>query len=137
MGTPLAARWQHGRATSNNEGPRSPRKRIRHEGWIRDRRDRFTRGREIRSAALPPASCESDYQFQMKHDDHRHLLAHNPACTVELCGCGTVHLTIGPITLRLQPSALDDLGHAIDDARRRLPDLHTLDALAGLARLPS
>jgi hypothetical protein len=68
---------------------------------------------------------------------HRRLIAQNPAASVEVCGCGTVHLTIGPVTLRLQPGALDDLGHAIDEARRRLPDLHVLDALTSLSRLPS
>ncbi len=35
---------------------------------------------------------------------------------VALCSCGHLHLSIGPVTVRLQPEALRDLDWLIDSA---------------------
>ena len=36
----------------------------------------------------------------------RKLLAGGNSCRVEACSCGHVHVTAGPITLRMEPGAL-------------------------------
>ena len=43
----------------------------------------------------------------------RELLARSETASVERCACGTVHLTIGPLTLRLPPSALSSLASTL------------------------
>jgi hypothetical protein len=59
------------------------------------------------------------------------LLASSPICTVEECNCGTVHLTIGALTLRLEREALRDLQGTLtsavanlDDSEPRRPAIH-------------
>ena len=55
-------------------------------------------------------------------DDHhggdggRTTLVQNGPFRVEVCGCGTLHLTIGAVTLRLQPAALDPLTETLQRA---------------------
>jgi hypothetical protein len=48
--------------------------------------------------------------------------------SVELCLCGSIHLTIGPLTLRLERDSLAELavlvGDAADELRRAIPPLH-------------
>lgn len=39
---------------------------------------------------------------------------------VEVCSCGSVHLTLGALTLRLQPDALPELARALGEASREL-----------------
>ncbi|MCA9649819.1 MAG: hypothetical protein KC501_07920 [Myxococcales bacterium] len=55
--------------------------------------------------------------------DHSHQsLAHNRTCQIEYCPeCEVMHLTIGPVTLRLQPSAGHQLCSALVEALERLP----------------
>ncbi|WP_394826209.1 hypothetical protein [Pendulispora albinea] len=63
-------------------------------------------------------------------DSHRARLAEGPICMVEECSCGVMHLTIGPVTLRLQSEAVESmwvtLGEAISRhaARERERGLH-------------
>jgi hypothetical protein len=38
-------------------------------------------------------------------DHHARHLAGNGACHVGQCSCGMLHVTIGPITMRLEPDA--------------------------------
>ncbi len=76
----------------------------------------------------------------MNHDLHpgglcapqRSLLADGPLCRVEGCACGTVHVSFGPITLRLRPEAVESiwttLGDAIGALRRR--ERRACDAVA-------
>lgn len=67
-------------------------------------------------------------------DDDRHAgggrttLVQNGPFRVELCGCGTLHLTIGAVTLRLQAAALDPLAETLLRAADRLPFAATASA---------
>lgn len=63
----------------------------------------------------------------------RTTLAAHPTCVIERCGCGAIHLTIGAITLRLQPEAFVAIADTITDgatalvmAEARDRDLHEL-----------
>jgi hypothetical protein len=40
----------------------------------------------------------------MSCSEPRERVAHGPGCTVERCGCGTLHITIGPVTMRIERS---------------------------------
>ncbi len=48
----------------------------------------------------------------------RKLLARSRSCTVDLCSCGSVHLTAGPCTLRMTRDAFEEFGVAIAAALR-------------------
>jgi hypothetical protein len=50
----------------------------------------------------------------------RRLLAETPQCRIERCGCGVLHLTIGPMTFRTTPDVLAALAHAASDANATL-----------------
>lgn len=62
-------------------------------------------------------------------DDHQHphdasgrtTLVSNGPFRVERCPCGTVHLTIGAVTVRLPPAALEPLTDTLMRAADRLP----------------
>lgn len=43
-------------------------------------------------------------------------LVDGPVCRIDRCGCGTMHLTIGALTLRLKPSAARELADALASA---------------------
>jgi len=58
---------------------------------------------------------------------HREQLAAGDFASVELCDCGSLHLTIGAVTLRLSPACLSELAAVIDAASRELA-LHELVA---------
>ena len=49
----------------------------------------------------------------------RRLLAGGEQCVVEECGCGTIHVTIGSITLRLCPSTVADISGTLAEAMQR------------------
>jgi hypothetical protein len=50
----------------------------------------------------------------------RRRLAECGTFKIDMCDCGTVHLTIGCLTLRFEPSAYGELATAIDESLRRL-----------------
>lgn len=50
----------------------------------------------------------------------RKVLAANDYMVVEQCSCGSVHLTIGAVTLRLASSAIPALAATLGDAARAL-----------------
>lgn len=50
----------------------------------------------------------------------RHRLAECGIFKIDACDCGIVHLTIGCLTLRLEPSAYGELANAIDESLRKL-----------------
>ena len=50
----------------------------------------------------------------------RHRLAEYGTFKIDACDCGIVHLTIGCLTLRFEPSAYDELANAIDESLRKL-----------------
>lgn len=53
-------------------------------------------------------------------DCRRDTLAESPVGSVELCSCGSVHLCVGPVSLRIDPVAFLELGKMMDVARERL-----------------
>lgn len=57
------------------------------------------------------------------------ILAQGPFCKVEGCACGTMHVSIGPLTVRLQPDVVESvwstLGAALRFAGRADADEHT------------
>ncbi len=50
----------------------------------------------------------------------RRLLAGGRSFRVEVCGCGMLHVTLGPVTLRLERQACEDLRATLDEAMCRL-----------------
>lgn len=55
-------------------------------------------------------------------DDHRITLVDQRLVTVEQCGCGNVHLTIGAITLRLQRDAFVEIAEALASASHAMEE---------------
>ena len=56
-------------------------------------------------------------------DTHRgHTLARQGPIRIDLCACGQVHVSIGPVTVRLAPAVLQALRETLDDAATRLPE---------------
>ncbi|MBX3185293.1 MAG: hypothetical protein KIT72_16520 [Polyangiaceae bacterium] len=47
--------------------------------------------------------------WNREHTCHRTRVAESGMATVEACSCGTLHLNLGPLTLRLTREALTDL----------------------------
>jgi len=55
-------------------------------------------------------------------DDHRcRTLAQQGPVRIDLCGCGQVHVSIGPLTVRLAPTVMHALHETLDDAIALLP----------------
>lgn len=54
----------------------------------------------------------------MKNDCRtaRAVLAEGPLCKVEGCACGTVHVSVGQITLRLRPDAVESIWATLGEA---------------------
>lgn len=50
----------------------------------------------------------------------RRVIAEGSVTRVEVCPCGTRYLTIGPLTMALQDSAIQELGTTIAQALRAL-----------------
>ena len=50
----------------------------------------------------------------------RRMLAAGDFAAIEQCSCGSVHVTIGAVTLRLQASAIAPLAAALGEAARTL-----------------
>jgi hypothetical protein len=51
----------------------------------------------------------------------RRVLAEAPVGRLELCDCGTVHLAVGAVTLRLPTAAIPALRELLDDALQTDP----------------
>jgi hypothetical protein len=49
----------------------------------------------------------------------RRPLAGSEQCLVEECGCGSIHLTLGALTLRLAPATAADLSQTLAEAMQR------------------
>lgn len=64
----------------------------------------------------------------MSLDCRRKLLAECSWGKLEHCSCGTVHFTMGPITLRLMPEVIAELGAMFTGASQRLSG-HTTHGL--------
>jgi hypothetical protein len=50
----------------------------------------------------------------------REILAQGPICQIEQCECGTVHVTIGPLTFRAHGEAIVSLWTTLGEAVHRL-----------------
>lgn len=48
------------------------------------------------------------------------MLAHEGCVRVDLCGCGQVHVSIGPFTVRLAPAQYRTLSETLQAATARL-----------------
>lgn len=71
---------------------------------------------------------------------HPHTpLAFNRACQIEFCTeCEVMHVTVGPVTLRLQPSVGHQLCRALVEALERMPGRASLGPRPALeTMLPS
>jgi hypothetical protein len=51
-----------------------------------------------------------------------HALAAGECCRVDRCDHGTVHVTLGAMTLRLSPEQLADLAATLEVAARRMDE---------------
>ena len=57
----------------------------------------------------------------MCFSDQNRTLAERPAIgNVSLCGCGTVHVSVGGVTVRLAPEAFGEMLRMCQDAADRL-----------------
>jgi len=54
------------------------------------------------------------------HPCQRQALAAGDFSTIEICDCGSLHLTIGAVTLRLSPTCLPELVAVVTEANREL-----------------
>ena len=54
------------------------------------------------------------------NDAPRTVLAQTDGARVELCACGTIHLKLGPVTVRVPAAALRDLSRMLADADARI-----------------
>ena len=50
------------------------------------------------------------------HDHERQSLAHCGPCQIDRCDCGVLHVTLGMVTLRLQPATARALADALEQA---------------------
>jgi hypothetical protein len=69
----------------------------------------------------------------MERNCNRRVLAQGDFAAIEQCACGSVHLTIGAITLRLSASAIAPLAATLGEAARTLTFEQAL-GVAGLSR---
>jgi len=51
----------------------------------------------------------------------RRSLAKRASFSVEQCECGAIHVTVGYITIRLEPCAYREMAMAVIEALERLP----------------
>lgn len=50
----------------------------------------------------------------------RSRLAEGPFCSIDECGCGTLHLSVGALTLRLEPEVAESIWNTIGHGLNRL-----------------
>jgi len=58
--------------------------------------------------------------MKVKPPCRRQTIGSSGSFRVELCGCGAIHLTIGFVTMRLDPGAYRELMHAINEGGNAL-----------------
>jgi len=54
----------------------------------------------------------------------RRRLAERPSFSVDECDCGALHLTIGYVTMRLDPCAYRELTAVVNEGLAQLPPPH-------------
>ena len=52
---------------------------------------------------------------------HRTLLAQSPGAEVARCSCGHIHVSVGPVTIRMDAETLHAAWHTLGEALRSLP----------------
>ena len=57
---------------------------------------------------------------RMNEKSHKRLIAAGECCSIEECTCGTIHLTLGALTLRVPREAIESIWVTIGAAIRRL-----------------
>lgn len=62
----------------------------------------------------------------------RRTLARGTAGSIELCRCGTIHLMMGPLTLRLDPASCEALWATLGEALHELRALRERRLVPGL-----
>jgi hypothetical protein len=65
----------------------------------------------------------------MQPHAERAILAESPTCRIEQCACGVIHLTLGVVTLRLSPAALEELALVSRKSLRGIQDPHPVASL--------
>ncbi|MCY1075497.1 hypothetical protein [Archangium lansingense] len=64
----------------------------------------------------------------------RTILARSPSAEVARCSCGHIHLSLGPMTIRMDEGTLHGMWHTLGDALRALspaPETHPEPATTG------
>jgi len=59
----------------------------------------------------------------------RRRLAERQSFAVDECACGAVHLTIGYVTMRLDPCAYREMAATVTEALAQLPPAHRANTL--------
>lgn len=67
----------------------------------------------------------------------RKTLAANDYMLVEQCSCGSVHVTIGAVTLRLSSNAIPSIAATLGEASRALVFNHALASAASPTKVLS
>lgn len=62
----------------------------------------------------------------------RRVIASSEVTAVEVCGCGSAYLSIGPVCLAMQPSALVELRATLNQALRVMVEEQMVGARAGI-----
>ncbi|MET0406570.1 MAG: hypothetical protein ABW123_29400, partial [Cystobacter sp.] len=57
------------------------------------------------------------------HPCCRTLLARGPSAEVARCSCGHIHLSLGPMTIRLDEETLHAMWHTVGDALRAISNM--------------
>ena len=48
------------------------------------------------------------------------VFAHGLFCSIEECSCGVLHVTFGPVTIRIQPEIAESMWMTLGEAIQRL-----------------
>ncbi|REG34337.1 hypothetical protein ATI61_103230 [Archangium gephyra] len=60
----------------------------------------------------------------------RTVLARSPSAEVARCSCGHIHLSLGPMTIRMDEGTLHAIWHTLGDAQRALSSAAEPEAVA-------
>jgi hypothetical protein len=72
------------------------------------------------------------------HECVREPLANSNVGFVELCSCGSVHLGIGPLTIRIDPGTFEHVARMMRSAQERLHSLPiSPDTASRIMRIPT
>lgn len=52
--------------------------------------------------------------------DHKNRIAEGTYCSVDACECGVLHVTLGPLTVRLQADVVESIWVTLGEAIQRM-----------------